>query len=305
MELHHTKDCCANMVKDDGQFFRTVASNSWDPIARINECDATNVSQQVLSTVPVMFSYWAKPKDTLEVCRYLNDDIAKQTSAHPERFYGLGSVPMQDPDLAILELRRIMLDLKMSGVQIGTNINGENLGDRKFFDFFKEAEKLGAALFIHPWEMAGEKQMTRYWLPWLVGMPAELSRAICSLIFSGVFELLPRLRIAFAHGGGSFAQSLGRIQHGFKVRPDLMAIDNPHPPEKYLGRFFVDSLVHDAEVLKMIIRIFGENCVALGSDYPFPLGEDRPGQLIDEQKLFSTELKQKLLFQNALRWLGK
>ncbi len=305
IELKHTKDCCASMIRDDGHFFREVQSNSWDIKTRISECDQTQVSMQVLSTVPIMFSYWAKPKDTLEVCQFLNDDIAKHVESHPNRFFGLGTVPMQDPDLAILELKRIMLELKMSGVQIGTNINGENLGDVKFLPFFKEAEKLGAAIFVHPWEMMGEKQMQKYWLPWLVGMPAEVSRALCSLIFSGSFEALPHLRFAFAHGGGSFAQTLGRISHGFEARPDLVAIDNPHPPQKYIGRFLVDSLVHDAEVLKMIVKLFGEDCVALGSDYPFPLGELHPGKLIDEQNAFSLELKTKLLSKNALRWLGK
>ncbi len=304
IELKHTSDCCAQMLRDDGHFFREVKSNVWDIETRMQECKSSQVSMQVLSTVPVMFSYWAQPKDCLEVCRFLNDDIAKHTQLHPENFFGLGSVPMQDPDLAIVELQRIMLQLKMSGVQIGTNINGENLGDKKYFNFFKEAEKLGAAIFIHPWDMMGEKQMQKYWLPWLVGMPAEVTRAICSLIFSGVLESLPKLRLAFAHGGGSFAQSLGRIEHGFQVRPDLVAIDNAHSPTKYLGRFLVDSLVHDAEVLKMILRVFGEDSVALGSDYPFPLGEDLPGKLIAEQS-FSNELKHKLLCQNALRWLGR
>lgn len=304
IELKHTQNCCANMVRDDGHFFREIQSNCWDPKTRIQDCDVSGVTQQVLSTIPVMFSYWAKPKDGLEVSRFLNDDISRHVNNHPERFFGLGTVPMQDPDLAILELRRIMLELKMSGVQIGTNINGENLGDAKFFDFFKEAEKLGASIFIHPWEMMGEKQMQKYWLPWLVGMPAEVSRALCSLIFSGTLEKLPGLRFAFAHGGGSFAQTLGRIEHGYKCRPDLVALDNPYSPKKYLGRFLVDSLVHDPEILKLLLNVFGEDNVALGSDYPFPLGEEQPGLLIENQN-FSKELKLKLLSRNALRWLGK
>jgi aminocarboxymuconate-semialdehyde decarboxylase len=303
IELLHTSPCCAKMMKDDGQFFREIESNSWDPETRVSEFTAQGVSQQVLSTVPVMFSYWAKAKDTLEVARYLNDDIARQVQLKPDRFFGLATVPMQDPELAIIELRRAMLELGLQGVQIGTNINGENLGEKKYFDFFKECEKLGASVFIHPWEMMGEKQMQKYWLPWLVGMPAEVTRAICSLIFSGCLEALPKLRIAFAHGGGSFVQTRGRIEHGFHVRPDLVAQDNPFPPQKYLKTFYVDSLVHDPEILQLIVRVFGEDRVLLGSDYPYPLGEHRPGQLIEEN--FSGLIKDKLMYQNALHWLGK
>ncbi len=303
IELHHEAGCC-KMIRDDGHFFREVESNLFDVGKRISEFDSHGVTQQVLSTVPVMFSYWAQPKDGLEVCKYLNDHIAGCVRDNRDRFFGLGSVPLQDPELAIVELHRCMKDLGMSGVQIGTNINGENLGDAKYFNFFQECEKLEAAVFVHPWDMMGEKQMQKYWLPWLVGMPAEVSRAICSLIFSGTLEKLPRLRLAFAHGGGSFAQTLGRIKHGFEARPDLLAIDNPHSPEKYLGRFFVDSLVHDPEILRLIANVFGEDSIMLGSDYPFPLGENEPGKLIG-QTYPENMKREKLLYKNALRWLGK
>jgi len=132
---------------------------------------------------------------------------------------------------------------------------------------------------VHPWEMMGEKEMQKYWLPWLVGMPAETSRAICSLIFSGVLEKCKNLRICFAHGGGSFPYTLGRIEHGFQVRPDLCAIDNPHNPRNYLGKFWLDSLVHDAAMLDYLVKLIGAEKVALGTDYPFPLGEEIAGSL--------------------------
>ncbi len=145
--------------------------------------------------------------------------------------------------------------------------------------------------------------MEKYWLPWLVGMPAETSRAICSMIFGGVFEKFPKLRVAFAHGGGSFPITIGRIQHGFNVRPDLCAIDNDKDPWSYLGKFWIDSLVHDSNALEYIVKVMGENNICLGSDYPFPLGEQKPGALIDEM-LFEKELKEKLLYKNALQWLN-
>jgi len=151
--------------------------------------------------------------------------------------------------------------------------------------------------------MMGEKEMQKYWLPWLVGMPAETSRAICSLIFSGVLEHLPNLRICFAHRGGSFPATIGRIEHGFLARPDLTAIDNKKNPRGYIGRFWLDSLVHDAALLEYLIKMFGAEKIALGTDYPFPLGEAEAGSLIESMP-FDESTKTCLLHGAALKWLN-
>ncbi|MBU6450483.1 MAG: amidohydrolase family protein [Cyanobacteria bacterium REEB67] len=304
VKLDHHAPCRARMLKDDGTFFREVESNCFDAPARIVDLDRTAVSLQVLSTVPVMFSYWAKPKDCLDLSRFLNDHIAGICQAHPDHFVGLGTVPLQDTDLAIEELRRSVKDLGLKGVQIGSHVNDLNLSDARLFPFFEAASELGAAIFVHPWDMMGQEKMTKYWLPWLVGMPAEVSLAICSMIFGGVFEKLPNLRVAFAHGGGAFPMTLGRIGHGFDSRPDLCAVDNPHHPRHYLGKFFVDSLVHDAEVLSFIIKLFGDDAIVLGSDYPFPLGEDNPGALLEAVAGLSAEKREKILSLNARRFLA-
>ena len=300
IHLEH-RNCKACMMKGD-KLFREVEENCFDAKLRLKEMNDTNVDVQVLSTIPVLFNYWAKPKDGLETSRFFNDHIAETVVKTPKSFIGIGTIPLQDVDLAIKEMERCVNELKMPGLEIGSNINGKNLGDESFFPFYKRAEELGCALFVHPWEMMGEAQMQKYWLPWLVGMPAETSRAICSMMFSGVFEKFPKLRIAFAHGGGSFPLTIGRIEHGFNVRPDLVAIDNPVNPRNYIGKFWIDSLVHDEKAMKYIMDVMGEDFICMGSDYPFPLGEHNPGLLIETMKL-KKEQKEKLLYRNALDWL--
>jgi aminocarboxymuconate-semialdehyde decarboxylase len=286
-----------------GKIFREVEANCWEPKERLKEMDITSVGIQVLSTIPVLFNYWAKPEHGLETSRFFNDHIAECVAQHPTRFIGLGTVPLQDIDLAIQEMERCVHELKLPGLEIGSNINNKNLSDPYFSPFWKAAEELGCALFVHPWEMMGEDKMTKYWLPWLVGMPAETARAITSMIFGGVFRRHPALRVAFAHGGGSFPFTIGRIEHGFAVRPDLCAVDNDENPRNYLGRFWIDSLVHDPKALHYILELMGNDKVCLGSDYPFPLGEHYPGKLI-EDTITSHELRNQLLHQNAMNWLG-
>jgi aminocarboxymuconate-semialdehyde decarboxylase len=299
--LQHHKKGFAKMMRGN-QFFREIKENCWNPDLRIREYEQFKTSVQVVCTIPVMFSYWAKPLDCLELSKFLNDHLSGLSDKYPKNYLGLATIPMQDTELAIKELERAKKN-GLVGVQIGSNINGENLNEPRFLPIFQVCEQLGMAMLIHPWDMMGEKQMQRYWLPWLVGMPAETSRAVCSLIFGGIFEKLPKLRVNFAHAGGSFLPTLGRIAHGFECRPDLVAIDNQVDPRTYVGKFWVDSATHDERLLRYVLDMQGSKRVALGTDYPFPLGDLTIGKFIEDMDI-SDSVKEDIFCNATLEWLN-
>jgi len=301
IHLESNEDGSANMMQG-GNFFRRIVENCWDAELRINEYSSFNTQVQVVCTIPVMFSYWANPKDCAELSRFLNDHIADLVQRYPKNYIGLGTIPMQDSEEAIKELERIK-SIGLVGVQIGSNINDKNLSEDEFYPIFEACSRLGLAVMIHPWQMMGFDSMTKYWLPWLVGMPAETSRAACSMIFGGVLERLPNLRVCFSHAGGSFLPTLGRIEHGYNCRPDLVAIDNQVNPRDYVGKFWVDSITHDIDALKYILNMQGAKRVCLGSDYPFPLGDLEIGKFIEESDIPMNQIED-IFCHATMEWLG-
>jgi len=302
--LDHHATGRARMMRDDGVFFREIEENCWSPEAILADMDAHNVDVMVLCTVPVLFSYWAKAEHTLDWATFLNDHLAGVVETYPTRFIGLGTLPMQDIELACQELRRVMGTLKMPGVQIGSNINGMNLDDRSLDPFWETAQELGAAIFIHPWEMLGAERTTRYFQQWLVGMPAETTLAATSMIFGGVFDRYPKLRVLFSHAGGSLPFTIGRMSHGYKARPDLCDVHHVHDPRTYLSKFWVDGITHDADAFRFLLSVVGSKRVAYGTDHPFPLGDLAHGKFIEEMTDLPEDVKEDVFSGSIAEFLN-
>ncbi len=301
--MDHHKKGSARMMKDNGQFFREVQENCWNPDLIALDMEKHQVDKMVLCTVPVLFNYWAQPKDGLDWCRFLNDHLAEVQNSRSNQFIGLGTLPMQDIGLSIEEMRRCKEQLGIRGFEIGSHVGNYNLDNKIFFPLWEAAQALDVAIFVHPWDMMGQEKMPDYFLPWLVGMPAETSLAICSMIFGGVFDAFPKLRVMFAHGGGSFPFTVGRVSHGWHARPDLCNINDIKDPRDYIGKFWIDGITHDEEALKYLIQLMGADKIAYGTDYPFPLGDLEHGKFIEQMPDLSNEIKNQLLSKTAIDFL--
>jgi len=284
VRTHGTKPCCAEMVNSKGEVQRVIEHNAYDCSARVTECDTHGVTMQVLSPTPMMIpDYVDNTADAAEICKILNDDNTTLASKFSKRFTALGALPMRDAKLAIKELERIS-KLGMRGVEINSNIDGLDLDDSRFFPIFEAAAALNMAVFIHPWggflaptEEKLKKRMhaERNWRPWLVAMGKETALAFDALRCGGIHERLPKLRVLYAHGGGMFPTLLGRLEHGAYCRPDLFKNASQKSPYETVAEcgVYTDSLTHNPFVLSLLVQTLGVSRIAMGSDYPYPLGE--------------------------------
>ncbi|KAK4132018.1 hypothetical protein BT67DRAFT_133044 [Trichocladium antarcticum] len=318
-------------------FFRRVDPSCYDPAARIADMDAAGVDVQVLSTVPVLFCYDAPLAPARVLARELNDHIGRVCAEGAGRFVGLMGVPLQDCASAVEEVRRVkrVWAGKVVGVQIGTSVESAEgvvmLDDERLEGFWEVCEELDVPVFVHPLGYALAKENPgrwgKYWASWLVGMPCETALAMHALMSSGVLARHPKLRLCFAHGGGAFPALLGRIQHGFDCRPDLVATRacGVTPTEHFKaevpaasggresghGQIWIDSLLHDPDLMEYVLRKLGPggaDRIVLGSDYPFPLGEvPMAGKMLTEDErlgqFMSWEDRAGVLARNAIRFL--
>jgi len=299
--IKHTEPGKADIMVGD-RFFRHIYSACWDPEVRLREMDRDGVDVQVISATPVLFAYERPVQHALDCAQLFNDAALELCSRGKGRLKSFCQVPLQDADAACKELSRCMRAGHV-GVQIGNHVGNKNLDDSGIVTFLRHCADEGAAVLVHPWDMLGSDRMPKYMMPWTVGMPAETQLSVVALILSGAFDRLPAtLRICFTHGGGSFAFLLGRLENAWHHHPVARG-DCQHPPSHYLNRFHTDSAVFDQRALQFLVATMGADQVMLGSDYPFPLGEERVGSLI-RQSTFPQGAKIKLLGGNAARFLG-
>lgn len=300
--MKHLDDGRAMVMLGEREF-RPVYSACWDADKRLEEMDRDGVDLQVMCSTPVLFAYGRTPAQA-EYCAQLFNDAGLELAARGRgRLKTLCQVPLQDPDAACRELSRAMRAGHL-GVQIGNHVGDRDLDDEGILAFLQHCASEGAAVLVHPWDMMGGERTARWMMGWTVSMPAETQLSIVALILGGGFDRLPKdLRICFAHGGGSFAFLLGRLENAW-ARRDVARGKSVHPPSHYLERFYVDSAVFDERALRLLVEVMGDTRVMLGSDYPFPLGEDRVGSLIRGMDGLSAAARRNLLVDNARRFLG-
>jgi aminocarboxymuconate-semialdehyde decarboxylase len=286
-----------------GKVFREVTDQVWSPEKRIEDMNLEGVAIQVISPIPVTFSYWAPIDAALEMAKIQNDFISETVKNYPTKFIGLGTVPMQNAEVAIQEMDRCMHELGLSGIEIGTNVNGLNLDNVEFLLFFEMAEKWKVPLFIHPWETLARDRTPDHNFMYTVGMPSETALAAASLTVGGVIEKYPNLKICLAHGGGSFPFILPRLDQGWNVWPHLRKTSKP--PSNYVQNFYFDSLHYDPINIQFLIDRFGFEKIVMGTDYPFLLRETPPGRVIDRMTDLSTEVREGILGKNALKFLNR
>lgn len=283
--------------------FRRIDDSCWDARTRLRAMDADGVDAQVVSPTPVFFSYAKSPAEAMKVARIFNDLALEICAPAPGRLLPFAQVPLQDPDAACVEADRAIASGHL-GVEIGNHVGDRDLDDAGIVTFLQHCAASGIPVFVHPWDMPQSPRLDRWMAQWLTGMPAETHLSIISMILGGVFDrVAPSLRIAFAHGGGSFAFWLGRFENAWRMRPDLIGVSE-QPPSAYLDRFSVDSVVFDPAALRLLVDTLGASQVMVGSDYPYPLGERPAGSVVGNADFLSDAARFAIRRGNAERFLG-
>jgi aminocarboxymuconate-semialdehyde decarboxylase len=293
---------CHRHVMISGKVYRTVSDGCWSVPRRVEDMNGMRVARQALSPMPELLSYWLPLEDAKVLIRYLNDQIAAMVERAPQRLVGLGAVPLQDVDAAIDELGFVQKQLRFSGVEIASHVNGTSIGDPKFEPFFAAAEALGAAIFVHALRPAGQDRIVGPFSEQAVCFPGDIALACASMITGGVAARHPGLRIAFSHGGGAMAMLLPRLVHAWQMTPKAKEALKESPAAT-ARRFFYDHLVFDAAATRLLIERFGTSQIMVGSDYPFVMGDPDPLGALERLEL-DGDAYNAISAGNARRFLG-
>jgi aminocarboxymuconate-semialdehyde decarboxylase len=294
---------CHKHVMVSGNIFRTVSHQCWDCDVRRIDMAQRQVDIEVLSPMPELLSYWLAPEDGAALCRYLNEVIAEMVAHSPKNFVGLAAIPLQDVDMAIHALDHAIHVLGLSGVEIGSNVNGFAIGHSRFFPFFEAAANWGAAVFVHPLRPSGlDRLIGHAALEQVLAFPGDTGLAAASMITGGTFSKLPNLRIAYSHGGGTLQALLPRLQFAWNAMPNIRS-SLPGDPLDAARRMFYDDLVYDADTIRRLIQVFGSSQIMVGTDYPFAIMDLDPDQRLRSLDLPNVVLDQ-LRSGNARRWLN-
>jgi aminocarboxymuconate-semialdehyde decarboxylase len=271
-----------------------------DPALRLATMDRAGVDMQLVSPMP-LYHYWADVELAERITRLTNEGVAALVATHPQRLTGLGTVPLQHPELAVAELTRAVDEFGLNGVQIGTFAGPWELADEALDGFWARAEELGAVVFIHPWGCTLGERLDRYYLSNTVGNPVETTVALSHIVFSGLLDRRPGVQIVAAHGGGYLPTYVGRSDHAWRVRPEAQRASEP--PSAYLRRMWFDSLVYEPQALRHLVEAVGADRVVLGSDYPFDMGVEDPVDRLSAAGLSATD-EEAIRGGNAVRLLG-
>ena len=277
----------------------TMTPDYWSPDALVRWMDEASLSHVVLTPAPPSTWSWADPTLTTDLTPIVNEGIADAVRRYPDRIIGGATVSLNAPERMVAELTDAVERLGLRAALILTSVNGKNLDEPEFFPFFERAAELGIPLFVHPnpFSPVGYERVPRYYMHNVVAMPTDTTVAITSLIYSGVFERLPRLRVWFAHAGGSFAMLRGRVEHAHYVRPECKGLI-PRPPSAYFDHLAFDSLAHDASALRFAVESFGARRMMVGSDYPYAIGTRTPVEAVRRLEL-APEAEEAIMFANA------
>ncbi len=276
---------------------------SWTPEERIADMDSLGVDVQVLSTNAFFYSYDKDADQTLAMARECNDDIAQLIKDRPDRFSGFCTLPMQDISASITELDRGM-GLGLKGAMIGDNVNGKTFDEKEFLPFWKAVENMGAVILVHQGgDTVVNQRINRYHLPNTIGNPTDRAITFAALVFGGVMDACPDLKVCLCHGGGYTCFGIGRMDRGWQVRQEAR-INIQQPPSAYLNRFYYDCLTHSEEALRFLIDNVGIDRVIFGTDWPFDMAIDWPVSWILDMESLTQDEKEAILYKNIERLLG-